>query len=131
MKRLSYFALLSAFLCLAGVNRTFAYNYNCAITAVSVSHDADASEFTLNISITGKNTAEYSKTTTYASTLTLKLISSDNTLQGSYSAASSTDKIKIDGTQLVYASNIRTIDENKVSTFVINKTGVHVMNPKS
>ena len=125
IKQLFFSGLLTALLCVVGTNRVVAYEYNCAITAVSVAHDYEASEFTLTISITGKNIAEYNKTTTYASTLTLKLLSSDNTLEGSYSAAASTDKIKTSGTQLVYSSNTRTIDESKVSTFVINKTGTY------
>lgn len=117
-------------LCLLNTSKAWGYNYNCALTAVDVSHDSDNNEFTLTISITGKNTAEYSKTTTYNSTLTLRLISSDNTLEGSYSVDSETDKIK-DGTsstsstKLVYNSNTRYIYAGKASTFVINKTGAH------
>ena len=94
MKKFTHFSfsfLLTALLCVAGINHAWAYEYNCAVTAVSVAHDYEASEFTLTISITGKNTAEYSKTTTYKSTLTLRLISSDNTLEGSYSVDSETD----------------------------------------
>lgn len=130
-KGINYLVPFLAFLlCLFNTSKAWGYNYNCALTAVDVSHDSDNNEFTLTISITGKNTAEYSKTTTYNSTLTLRLISSDNTLEGSYSVDSETDKIK-DGTsstsstKLVYNSNTRYIYAGKASTFVINKTGAH------
>lgn len=130
-KGINYLVPFLAFLlCLLNTSKAWGYNYNCALTAVDVSHDSDNNEFTLTISITGKNTAEYSKTTTYKSTLTLRLISSDNTLEGSYSVDSETDKIK-DGTsstsstKLVYSSNTRYIYAGKASTFVINKTGAH------
>ena len=129
MKSLSYFALLSAFLCLAGVNKTFAYNYKCALTSVSVVQDSET-DFTLTIGIKGKNTAEYTSkpTTTYTSTLTLKLTSVDGTLEGLYSSdEGATDKIKsgTSGTKLVYSSNTRYIYTSKISTFYIHKTGVH------
>ena len=131
-KSLLYSFFITAMLCIVGINNAWAYNYNCALTAVSVSHDSENSEYTLTISITGKNTAEYESkpTTTYSSTLTLRLISDDNTLEGSYSVDSETDKIK-DGTystsstKLVYNSNTRYIYAGKESTFVINKTGAH------
>ena len=131
-KHLLFSFFIAAMLCIVGINNAWAYNYNCALTAVSVSHDSENSEFTLTISITGKNTAEYTSkpTTTYNSTLTLRLISDDNTLEGSYSVDSETDKIK-DGTsstsstKLVYNSNTRYIYADKESTFVINKTGAH------
>lgn len=73
-KGINYLVPFLAFLlCLFNTSKAWGYNYNCALTAVDVSHDSDNNEFTLTISIRGKNTAEYSKTTTYNSTLTLNL----------------------------------------------------------
>ena len=123
MKRLSYFALLSAFLCLAGVNNVYGatYNYNTVIQSVEVvqSDAITTNQFTLNITQKGVNSSGSS----YTSTMTMVLESDDRTLEGLYSTlSSSTNKLK--SADLVYTyqgtDNIRSLNTT-TSKFTINK----------
>ena len=123
MKRLSYFALLSAFLCLAGVNNVLGatYNYNTVIQSVEVvqSDAITTNQFTLNITQKGVNSSGSS----YTSTMTMVLESDDRTLEGLYSTLSSaTNKLK--SADLLYKNggtdNIRALNTS-TSKFKINK----------
>lgn len=123
MKRLSYFALLSAFLCLAGVNNVWGatYNYNTVIQSVEVvqSDAITTNQFTLNITQKGVNSSGSS----YTSTMTMVLESDDRTLEGLYSTLSSaTNKLK--SADLLYKNggtdNIRALNTS-TSKFKINK----------
>lgn len=123
MKRLSYFALLLAFLCLAGVNNVWGatYNYNTVIQSVEVvqSDAITTNQFTLNITQKGVNSSGSS----YTSTMTMVLESDDRTLEGLYSTlSSSTNKLK--SADLVYTyqgtDNIRSLNTT-TSKFTINK----------
>ena len=137
MKRLSYFALLSAFLCLAGVNNIWATDryYKCAVTNdVSVTlTGVTQNKFTVTFSQKGKNMAEYTGTNaskTYKSIYTLVLESNDKTLEGTYirknddgnnkinATNSSTSSYVLNGTTKRY---IRTGSSDPTSTFTIVK----------
>ena len=137
MKRLSYFALLSAFLCLAGVNNIWATDryYKCAVTSdVSVTlTGVTQNKFTVTFSQKGKNMAEYTGTNaskTYNTSVQLVLESNDRTLEGTYSSKnddgnnkinatnSSTSSYVLNGTTKRY---IRTGSSAPTSTFTIVK----------
>ena len=130
MKRLSYFALLSAFLCLAGVNKALALDYNCVITNISV-EQSDAITFNrFKLTINQSAVATASGNTSYTNSIELYLDSDDRTIEGSYSSASTaTNKINRDLTS--FNNGSREIRTNATSTFVINKVsdGVYTIRP--
>ena len=130
MKRLSYFALLSAFLCLAGVNKALALDYNCVITNISV-EQSDAITFNrFKLTINQSAVATASGNTPYSNSIELYLDSDDRTIEGSYSSASTaTNKINRDLTS--FNNGSREIRTNATSTFVINKVsdGVYAIRP--
>lgn len=137
MKRLSYFALLSAFLCLAGVNNVWATDryYKCAVTSnVSVTlTGVTQNKFTVSFSQKGKNMAEYTGTNaskTYNTSVQLVLESNDRTLEGTYSSKNDVGNNKINATNSSTSSYvlngttkryIRTGSSDPTSTFTIVK----------
>ena len=130
MKRLSYFALLSAFLCLAGVDNVWALDYNCVITNISV-EQSDAITFNrFKLTINQSAVATASGNTSYTNSIELYLDSDDRTIEGSYSSASTAiNKINRDLTS--FNNGSREIRTNATSTFVINKVsdGVYTIRP--
>ena len=130
MKRLSYFALLLAFLCLAGVDNVWALDYNCVITNISV-EQSDAITFNrFKLTINQSAVATASGNTSYTNSIELYLDSDDRTIEGSYSSASTAiNKINRDLTS--FNNGSREIRTNAISTFVINKVsdGVYTIRP--
>lgn len=130
MKRLSYFALLLAFLCLAGVDNVWALDYNCVITNISV-EQSDAITFNrFKLTINQSAVATASGNTSYTNSIELYLDSDDRTIEGSYSSASTAiNKINRDLTS--FNNGSREIRTNATSTFVINKVsdGVYTIRP--
>ena len=123
MKRLSYFALLSAFLCLAGVNNVSAQMvYNSVVSSVSVEQSTKITEnlFTLTIKQDGIRSGNQ-----YANaTVTLILESKDRTLEGTYSTANSDGNDKINASSVFdWSTYHRTLRPNSSATsnFVIKE----------
>ncbi len=123
MKRLSYFALLSAFLCLAGVNNVSAQLvYNSVVSNVSVEQSTKITEnlFTLTIKQDGiRNGNQYAN-----ATVTLILESKDRTLEGTYSTANSDGNDKINASSVFdWSTYHRTLRPNSSATsnFVIKE----------
>lgn len=101
------------------------YNYHGAFNSCSAIHKetvAGKTQFTLTMGVRAKNT---NGGTNYSSTLTLILLSTDGTLEGTYYANDADDDNKITGsTNLVYSSQTaRTPRSGITSTFTIEKIG--------
>ena len=98
MKRLSYFALLSAFLCLAGVNNVWAQiNYDCAIQTFTIEQSENITQnlFTITFSQKGKSRNDQKW---WGTNVTLVLESNDRTLEGLYSSSNASGNNSINTT---------------------------------
>lgn len=111
-------------------------NYLCGITSIKVDtlQSSSKNQFTVTFEQKCKNTAEYSKPTTYyTSTVKLVLNSDDRTLEGTYttegaSATSSSANVNDQTINLVTSeftsgSTSRVLRSDVVSTFTIEKIG--------
>ncbi len=114
----------------AGMSHAASYNYLCGVTAVTVTdqsskyvYGTDTSfVYLVQITQTCKNTTEYDKTTTYASTVDLYLNPETHQLEGTYSTADYSICSSLFGTTTVYYSTYkRTLNADKTSTFTITK----------
>lgn len=133
MKKVFMFMALCALTMAANaVNR----NYLCGITSIKVDtlQSSSKNQFTVTFEQKCKNTAEYSKPTTYyTSTVKLVLNSDDRTLEGTYttegaSATSSSANVNDQTINLVTSeftsgSTSRVLRSDVVSTFTIEKIG--------
>lgn len=111
-------------------------NYLCGITSIKVDtlQSSSKNQFTVTFEQKCKNTAEYSKPTTYyTSTVKLVLNSDDRTLEGTYttegaSATSSSANVNDQTINLITSeftsgSTSRVLRSDVVSTFTIEKIG--------
>ncbi len=128
MKKISF--ILSLMLALTGIAKATHYNYLCGVTAVTVTDESNkhvygtdtSFVYLVQITQTCKNTAEYDKTTTYASTVDLYLNPETHRLEGTYSSADYSICSSLFGTTTVYyGTNRRTLNTDKTSTFTITK----------
>ena len=127
-----FMALCALTMAANAVNR----NYLCGITSIKVDtlQSSSKNQFTVTFEQKCKNTAEYSKPTTYyTSTVKLVLNSDDRTLEGTYttegaSATSSSANVNDQTINLVTSeftsgSTSRVLRSDVVSTFTIEKIG--------
>ncbi len=124
MKRLFYFALLSAFLCLAGVNNVWAQiNYDCAIQTFTIEQSENITQnlFTITFSQKGKSRNDQKW---WGTNVTLVLESNDRTLEGLYSSsnASGNNSINTTSSCIMNGTTRRHILSSPVSKFEIRKT---------
>lgn len=133
MKKVFMFMALCALTMAANaVNR----NYLCGITSIKVDtlQSSSKNQFTVTFEQKCKNTAEYSKPTTYyTSTVKLVLNSDDRTLEGTYttegasptsSSANVNDQtINLVTSEFTSGSTSRVLRSDVVSTFTIEKIG--------
>lgn len=111
-------------------------NYLCGITSIKVDtlQSSSKNQFTVTFEQKCKNTAEYSKPTTYyTSTVKLVLNSDDRTLEGTYttegasetsSSANVNDQtINLVTSEFTSGSTSRVLRSDVVSTFTIEKIG--------
>ena len=111
-------------------------NYLCGITSIKVDtlQSSSKNQFTVTFEQKCKNTAEYSKPTTYyTSTVKLVLNSDDRTLEGTYttegaSATSSSANVNDQTINLITSeftsgSTSRVLRSDVISTFTIEKIG--------
>ena len=128
--------LLTALCALTLVSNAVNRNYLCGITSIKVDtlQSSSKNQFTVTFEQKCKNTAEYSKPTTYyTSTVKLVLNSDDRTLEGVYttqgaSATSSSANVNDQTINLVTSeftsgSTSRVLRSDVVSTFTIEKIG--------
>lgn len=127
-----FMALCALTMAANAVNR----NYLCGITSIKVDtlQSSSKNQFTITFEQKCKNTAEYSKPTTYyTSTVKLVLNSDDRTLEGTYttegaSATSSSANVNDQTINLITSeftsgSTSRVLRSDVVSTFTIEKIG--------
>jgi hypothetical protein len=128
MKRLSYFALLSAFLCLAGVNNVWGITYDCAIQTFNVVQSDEITKNVFTITISQKGKSHSSPYSWYNTTATLVLESNDRTLEGTYSSnnADGNNKINTTLSYVMYGSTKRILQSGTASTFRINSVSAGV-----
>ncbi len=128
MKRLSYFALLSAFLCLAGVNNVWGITYDCAIQTFNVVQSDEITKNVFTITISQKGKSHSSPYSWYNTTATLVLESNDRTLEGTYSSnnADGNNKINTTLSYMMYGSTKRILQSGTASTFRINSVSAGV-----
>lgn len=128
MKKISF--ILCLMLAFAGMSHAVSYNYLCGVTAVTVTDESNkyvygtdtSFVYLVQITQTCKNTAEYGKTTTYASTVDLYLNPETHQLEGTYSSADYTICSSLFGTTTVYYGTYkRTLNTDNTSTFTITK----------
>lgn len=128
--------LLTALCALTMAANAVNRNYLCGITSIKVDtlQSSSKNQFTVTFEQKCKNTAEYSKPTTYyTSTVKLVLNSDDRTLEGTYttegaSATSSSANVNDQTINLITSeftsgSTSRVLRSDVVSTFTIEKIG--------
>ena len=121
MRKFLLSILFFVFACASVWGATYTYNYkagfnSCRIAKTMVS---EQTQFTLTMGVRAENTKDG---TNWSSTLTLILLSTDGTLEGTYSTTDDDNKIT-DATNLVYSSSTRYPYAGEVSTFTITKLG--------
>ena len=114
--------LLIGFLCLARTGKTWALDYNCVVTSVSVSQSDEIMKNKFTLTIYQDAIATASGNTTFPNHIDLVLESNDRTLEGTYSSSSTaTNQINKDETDFVNGSTHREIKTGSIFEFVISK----------